>query len=168
MQRHTPVDNFHCHSCENVCRHTEPNKRMTNNVGPTFKTQGPDWLCGSSSSYKMSTCSTVKQMCSNTSTLPCAFTLQCLMKYRNNFILCCYIPDASRAFKENYFYRIAMWTRMFRNTDTMHVLVNKLNPHHKQRINKEEIYQAVGRERINFQSFCYPNTITNNKGVSFY
>ena len=184
MQHHSPEDNFHCHSCENVCRHTEPNKRMTNNVGPTFKTQGPDWLCGSSSSYKMSTCSTVYRVhscpathlllvsrwsrCAATSTLPCAFTLQCLMKCRNNFILCCFIPDASRAFKENYFYRIAMWTRMFRNTDTMHVLVNKLNPHHKQKINKEEIYQAIGRERINFQSFYYPNTITNNKGVSFY
>jgi len=50
----------------------------------------------------------------------------------------------------------------------MHVLVNKLNPHHNQITNKEESYQEGGRERINFQSYCYPNTITNNKGISFY
>lgn len=57
---------------------------------------------------------------------------------------------------------------MFRNNDSMHVFVNKLSPHHKQITNKEESYQAVGRERINFQSYYYPNTITNNKGISFY
>jgi len=32
---------------------------MKNNEGPTFKTQGPDWRWGSSSSYKMSTWSAV-------------------------------------------------------------------------------------------------------------
>jgi len=87
------------------------------------------------------------------------------MKHRNNFILCCYIPDARTAFKENYFYRIAMWTRMFKSNDSMHVPVNKLNPHHKQIKNKEEIYQAAGRERINFQSFCYSSTIINDTGI---
>jgi hypothetical protein len=90
------------------------------------------------------------------------------MKHRNNFIECCYSPDSNTAFKENYFHRIATWTRMFRNNDSKHVLVNKLNPHYKQKTNKEEIYQTVGRQRINFQSFCYPNTIANKKGVSFF
>jgi hypothetical protein len=89
------------------------------------------------------------------------------MKHRNNFVFCCYSPDSNTAFKENYFHRIAIWTRMFRNNDFMHVLVNKLSPSYKQ-TNKEESYQAAGRERINFQSFCYPNTITNDKGISFY
>jgi len=37
----------------------KPNKWMKNNEGPTFKSQGPDWLWGSSSSYKMSIWSTL-------------------------------------------------------------------------------------------------------------
>lgn len=110
----------------------------------------------------------VKDVWSYTSTLPYAFRLQCLVKHRNNFTLCCYIPDANTAFKENYFHKIAIWTRMFRNNDSRHVLVNKLNPQHKQITKKEDIYHAVGEERIHFQSFCYPNTITNNMGISFY
>ena len=104
---------------------------------------------------------------SYTSTVPYAFRLRCLM-HRKNFILCCYIPDANTAFKKNYFHRIGIRTRMFKNNDSMHVLFNKLNPHHPQITNKEESHQAVGRERINFQFFCYPNTITNNKGISFH
>jgi len=58
--------------------------------------------------------------------------------------------------------------KMFINNDSMNVLVNKLNPHHKHITNKEGIYQAAGIERTNFQSFCYPNTITNDKEISFY
>jgi len=50
------------------------------------------------------------------------------MKHKNNFILCCYIPYASTAFKENYLSK----TRMFVNDESMHVLVNKLKSHHKQ------------------------------------
>lgn len=34
----------------------------------------------------------------------------------------------------------------------MHAFDNKLTPHHKQIANKEEIYQAVGREELIFNT----------------
>ena len=150
----------------------KPNKWMNNNESSTFKSQGPDWPWGGHSppikwvlgaqctgyiaDHSPPSSVKVKDVGSYTLMLPDAFRLQCLMNRRNNFILCCYSPDANTAFQENYFHRIAIWTRMFRNNDSMHVLVNKLNPHHKQITNKEESYQAAGRERIHFQSFLLP------------
>lgn len=148
----------------------KPNKWMKSNEGPTFKSPRSrlalgghpspiKWVLGAQCTWYIADHSPppsvkVKYVWSYNSTLPYAFRLQSLMKHRNNFILCCYSPDANTAFKENYYRRIAIWTRMFRNNDSMHVLVNKLNPPHKQITNKEESYQAVGRERINFQTFC--------------
>jgi hypothetical protein len=55
----------------------------------------------------------VKDVWSYTSTLPYAFRLQCLLKHRNNFTLCCCIPDTRTLFEENYFHR------MFRNNDSI-------------------------------------------------